>query len=152
MNQSPTTVTSGTYNPAMPQPNRRLGARLPTPPVDLVWNITKGGGFFKKKKAEEGRAMVQDVSVSGVGILAVEDEHLQVGTVVSVRLEGIDGELVIRRLTRSNTPGLVLYGTEYSNTTGPLAHLFQERFMAPAKPLPQDFRDRNATDEYDPYA
>lgn len=96
--------------------------------------------------------MVQDVSVSGVGILVVEDEHLQVGTVVSIRLEGIEGELVIRRLTRSNTPGLVLYGTEYTNTTGPPAHLFQERFMAPAKPLPQDFHDRGTTDEYDPDA
>lgn len=135
----------------MPQPNRRLGARTTTPPVDLVWNITKGGGFLRKKKASQGRAMVQDVSVSGAGILASADDTLQVGSVVTVRLDGTEGELVIRRITPSRTPGLVLYGTEFTSTLAPLAQVFQERFMAPAKPLPQDFLDRRTTGDFDPY-
>lgn len=136
----------------MPQPNRRLGARTSTPPVDLVWNITKPSGFLKKKKGSEGRAMVQDVSVSGAGILASADDALQVGSVVACRLEGTEGELVIRRITPSSTPGLVLYGTEFTSTLAPLAKLFQERFMAPAKPLPGDFVDRHAAGEFDPFA
>jgi hypothetical protein len=105
------------------------------------------GGLFKRAKANSSQyGLVRDVSVSGAAIEAATDDALQRGTLMEVELNRIEGEVVIKRIEPSSTPGLSVYGVEFNSSHDALAREFQDVFMGQMKRLPPEWQDPDHRD------
>jgi hypothetical protein len=69
------------------------------------------------------RAVVLDVSMSGLRVLAPTAPELRVGTTVGIEVDGLFGSVTIRRVVNSDDPGQRIYGVEFID---PAAHMARQ--------------------------
>ncbi len=94
---------------------RRLGERL-LPEGDLLvaWRTDRPARGLRRKEAPLAR--LADISVTGAGLVAPDDDDLGAGSVLMVGFDGADAVVRVRHRTPLPEPGWCFYGVEFVTT------------------------------------
>ncbi len=78
---------------------RRIGRRVAVAPVAVLWRLPseRRRSRFRKGGGVQSGALV-DLSVSGLKVRAPRADDLSVGARVPVEIEGVVGDVVVRRI------------------------------------------------------
>ncbi len=93
---------------------RRLTRRTHTS-TSVIWTVPRRGKW--KTRAVDEAVRVDDVSATGIGIVATTVPGFQRGTKVPIVAHGHAGEIAIRRITPTDNPNETRYGVELLRPT-----------------------------------
>ena len=113
----------------MPRPNRRLGARRNVEETALQWNIPDGGWRSRLRKETAQVGLLQDVSVTGAGVVAPANPSITRGSTVRVAFGWVEGDVRVKRVEPHPDGQRSIYGVEFDRTDTPLAKAIHAAFL-----------------------
>ncbi|MCB0988273.1 MAG: PilZ domain-containing protein [Acidimicrobiales bacterium] len=113
----------------MPRPNRRLGERRPVQSSELQWNVPKQTALSRFKKQQPEVGLLQDVSVTGAGVVAPISDQIQRGSKVAVAFGWVQGSVRVMRVEPHPDGVRAVYGVEWESTDSELARAILHNFL-----------------------
>lgn len=120
---------------------RRIGRRVPVEPVAVLWRLPseRRRSRFRKAGGVQSGALI-DLSVSGFMVRAPRADDLSVGARVPVEVEGVVGEVVVRRIIPVPGTRFDDYGVQVTPASHELARWCTARLDAGAEVHEADWR------------
>ncbi|MCU1370609.1 MAG: hypothetical protein JWO77_1803 [Ilumatobacteraceae bacterium] len=117
---------------------RRIGARRQIRSVPMAWcrDPAKPSPFEAETRPDGN---IVEVSVSGIGLIAVTHPYLAVGQTVIIASMGLTGAVVVRRIEQDRYPGESYYGVELAEPNGRLGEVLTETFLVKARHAPTEY-------------
>lgn len=121
--------------------DRRIGDRVDVESVPVLWRAPAPGVPRWKQigKQRPQSAALLDLSVSGLQVRAPAADDLFRGVVLHIRLDGVTGAVIIRRVMP--VPGTTLcdYGLDLTDTSTELTRWVHDRLAGAATVLESDW-------------
>jgi len=115
---------------------RRIGRRLDVAPIDVTFFVPESGRFRRKVAAHEVPGHIEDVSITGAGVIGPESLPWRPGDQIVLRFQGRDNLVVVRH--RRSTGRGALFGVELTRSATGLRRRIQElldpTLAVPAEP------------------
>ena len=105
--------------------NRRIGDRVPVDINEVEWE--PAGQRRSLLRRNRPTARIVEFSVSGAGIIAPAEPPLVVGHLVTIRAQGHEGTVRVRRVEPTGDPATVRYGVAFVCLDTPLHDLIAQR-------------------------
>lgn len=96
---------------------QRIGHRLHVDGTTITWRVQRPGRFGRMKPFDR-EAVIDNISVTGAGILLLTDPRDQIGEVVDVRIGEAWGRLIVRRYAPTGDPAVSFWGVEFIRPEG----------------------------------
>lgn len=128
-----------------PGTERRLGTRLPIFGMWVTWNVGRRDTrplHRRRHPLETLYGRVEDLSVSGAGIVAPTDETLRVGSTLLIEAEGFRGTVAVQQRRETDVEGLTRYGVSFVDFPPKFTVAVYARLDALADTSHQEFWDR----------
>jgi hypothetical protein len=97
---------------------QRIGNRLYLDGVRATWSVQRAGRFGRVKQLDR-EAVVDNLSVTGAGILLLADPADQIGDVVDLCISGAWGKILVRRYQPTGDDAVSFWGVEFIRPDGP---------------------------------
>jgi hypothetical protein len=121
---------------------RRIGTRRQIRSVPMAWcRDPANPNPFDADQRPDGN--IVELSVSGVGIIAVTHPYLEVGRTVLIAAMGTTGALIARRIEPDVYPGESYYGMEFADPNGRLPSELQQTYLVRATHAPDTYLPRD---------
>ncbi|MCU1354542.1 MAG: hypothetical protein JWM05_3751 [Acidimicrobiales bacterium] len=117
---------------------RRIGRREGVEPVRVEWWLdrpeTPAERVRRRIRAKAlPHAVLLDISVTGAQVLAPAERKLRVGSRLVIKVKGVSGTVVVRRIVRCSNPDLCLYGLEVARHSPDLGDLIARSLSSPLR-------------------
>lgn len=96
---------------------QRIGSRLQIEGVQVTWRVQRAGRFGRVKVVDR-EAMLDNISITGAGVLILADPNDQIGDVVEVCIGGAWGRMQIRRYEPTGDAAVSFWGVEFLRPEG----------------------------------
>lgn len=104
---------------------QRIGNRLLLEGVLATWRVQRAGRFGRVKEVDR-EAVIDNISVTGAGILLLADPADQLGDVVDLCIGGVWGKIQIRRYQPTADDAVSFWGVEFLRPSGPFNQVISE--------------------------
>ncbi len=118
----------------MSRPNRRLGDRKPVGSSEIRWNLPQQSWKQRIRKEQPEVGLLQDVSVTGAGIVAPVNDRIGRGSLVPVAFGWVEGTVRVVRVEMHPDGVRAVYGVEWVSTDSPLAKAIHQTFLQGEQP------------------
>jgi hypothetical protein len=119
---------------------KRIGKRRQIRSVPMAWvRDPANPDPWAADTKPDGR--IVELSVSGLGMVAIDHPYLEVGSTVLIAAAGEVGKVIIRRIDPEMYPNQSYYGAEFAQAESAFAKVLQKGFL---------HRDRNVPTAYLP--
>jgi len=123
---------------------RRIGDRVGIDAIPVFWRVPppdQGRQSRRDRRKVQSGALL-DVSVSGLQVRAPASDDLSIRAVIFIDVDGIVGEVTIRRITPVRGTRFCDYGVEIRASAEELIRWVHTRLAATAKATEHDWSDR----------
>jgi hypothetical protein len=108
---------------------KRIGRRHPIDRVPIGWRVDRPLKGIRRSKRRHEQGVLLDLSMSGAKVQAPTSPDLAVGRKVTIEIEGLTGEMRIRRIAESDVRGESVYGLEFLDATADMARRVHYRLI-----------------------
>jgi len=96
---------------------QRIGSRLYLDGVRATWRVERAGRFGRVKQLDR-EAVIDNISVTGAGILLLADPADQIGDVVDLCVSDAWGKIQVRRYQPTGDDAVSFWGVEFLRPDG----------------------------------
>jgi hypothetical protein len=120
---------------------KRIGKRRQIRSVPMAWvRDPRRPDPSAADRKPDGK--IVELSISGLGIVAITHPHLEVGSPVLIVAAGELGRVVVRRIDPDRYPNESYYGVEFAHPNSPLAKVLHAKFLPRDSANPLHFAPR----------
>ncbi|MFA7477988.1 MAG: PilZ domain-containing protein [Acidimicrobiia bacterium] len=127
--------------------NRRLGERVVPDDLEIEWAVPGTKLGTTKGRKQPPMALVSDISISGLQVVAPDHDKVQIGTLVPISLGGLETTVRVRWIRPALAEGKSAYGAVFLQISRELEELINQivvqcRFRdgLPVREEPQGYR------------
>ena len=116
---------------------QRIGSRLYLEGVRATWSVQRPGRFGRVKQLDR-EAVIDNISVTGAGILLLADPDDKIGDIVDLCISAAWGKIQIRRYQPTGDDAVSFWGVEFLRPDGPFNAAISEIISAQSMVTAQD--------------
>jgi hypothetical protein len=120
---------------------KRIGKRRQIRSVPMAWvRDPNHPDPWAAENKPDGR--ITELSISGLGMVAISHPYLEVGSLVLITAAGEVGKIIIRRIDPEMYPNQSYYGAEFAENESTFAKVLQKGFLNQDRNVPTAYIPR----------
>ncbi len=120
---------------------KRIGKRRQIRSLPMAWvRDPNNPDPFAAEQQPDGR--IVELSISGLGMVAITHPYLEVGSPVLVAAAGEVGKVIVRRIDPDMYPNESYYGVEFADQHSAFAKVLQKGFLHRDRSVPSAYIPR----------
>ena len=117
---------------------QRIGKRRQIRSLPMAWcRDPRNPDPYAADRAPDGR--IVELSVSGLGMVALTHPYLEVGAKVMIAAAGVAGVIIVRRIELEMYPGQSYYGAEFGEPNSRLGETLQRTHLVHGRNVPDAY-------------